>query len=116
MATLPAPGIAYEGVHCRLTINRPAAGIALVILAGSDIGEFGDLPMRERDALIRNLNSALVSETNPMFGSDLPPITGFRQPFGGTGAPNPILFGFRVLRNGQEKRLRWMGKIIDALA
>jgi hypothetical protein len=47
MATLPAPGIAYEGVHCRLTINRPAAGIALVILAGSDIGEFGDLPMRE---------------------------------------------------------------------
>lgn len=47
MATLPAPGIEYEAVHCRLTITRPATGIVLVTLIGSDIGEFGDLPMRE---------------------------------------------------------------------
>jgi hypothetical protein len=42
-----APAIEYEAVHCRLTITRPASGIVLVVLTGSDIGEFGDLPMRE---------------------------------------------------------------------
>jgi hypothetical protein len=46
MAVSPAP-IEYEAVHCRLTIARPAPAIVLVILTGSDIGEFGDMPMRE---------------------------------------------------------------------
>jgi len=41
------PEVEYEGVHCALTIRRPAPGIALVILRGSDIGEFADFPMRE---------------------------------------------------------------------
>jgi hypothetical protein len=47
MVALPAPGVEYEAIHCRPTITRPATGIALVVLTGSDIGEFGDLPMRE---------------------------------------------------------------------
>jgi hypothetical protein len=37
----------YDGVHCSVSIQRPATGIALLVLAGSDIGEFGDFPMRE---------------------------------------------------------------------
>ena len=41
------PSIEYEGIHCSLAITRPAAGVAVVVLAGSDIGEFGNLPMRE---------------------------------------------------------------------
>ena len=41
------PPIEYEGVHCSLTIRRQAPGVAVVVLSGSDIGEFGDLPMRE---------------------------------------------------------------------
>jgi hypothetical protein len=41
------PSVGYEGVHCTLAISRPAPGIAVVVLAGSDIGEFADFPMRE---------------------------------------------------------------------
>ena len=41
------PAIEYDGVHCGLAIRRPAAAVALVVLSGCDIGEFGDLPMRE---------------------------------------------------------------------
>jgi len=41
------PGIHYEGVHCELSILRPGSGVAVVVLAGSDVGEFADFPMRE---------------------------------------------------------------------
>jgi hypothetical protein len=37
----------YEGIHCSVSIQRPAEGISLLVLAGSDIGEFGDFAMRE---------------------------------------------------------------------
>lgn len=37
----------YEGVHFRLTIERPARGVVVVHLAGWDSGELGDVPMRE---------------------------------------------------------------------
>lgn len=37
----------YEGVHCHLAIERPAATIVVVRLEGWDAGEWGDLPMRE---------------------------------------------------------------------
>lgn len=41
------PRIEHEGVHCGLAIKRPAPGIAVVVLSGTDIGEFADFPMRE---------------------------------------------------------------------
>jgi hypothetical protein len=41
------PSREYEGVHCALTIQRPAPAIAVVVLRGFDIGEFADFPMRE---------------------------------------------------------------------
>src|SRR5438874_1938297 len=41
------PKVEYEGVHCDLTIERPAGGVALIVLRGTDAGEFGDFPMRE---------------------------------------------------------------------
>lgn len=43
----PLPSIHHEGVYCSLSIHRPAPAVAVVVLSGSDIGEFGDLPMRE---------------------------------------------------------------------
>jgi len=43
------PALDYEGVHCSLSIRRPAAAVAVVILQGSDVGEFADFPMRELD-------------------------------------------------------------------
>jgi len=39
--------IDYQAVHSSLAIRRPAPGVAVIVLSGSDIGEFGDLPMRE---------------------------------------------------------------------
>lgn len=41
------PGVEHEGVHCTLSIHRPAPAVAVVVLRGSDIGEFADFPMRE---------------------------------------------------------------------
>jgi hypothetical protein len=42
-----APAIEYQGLYCDLAIRRPAPAIAVVVLGGSDVGEFGDLAMRE---------------------------------------------------------------------
>jgi hypothetical protein len=39
----------YEGIHCRLTIERPAPGVLVLRLSGSDVGEFGDAPMKALD-------------------------------------------------------------------
>jgi hypothetical protein len=45
----PDPGhaIQYEGIHCDLAIRRPARAVTVVVLSGSDIGEFGDLALQE---------------------------------------------------------------------
>ena len=37
----------FEGIHCRLAIERPAAGVVVLRLTGWDVGEFGDAPMKE---------------------------------------------------------------------
>lgn len=37
----------YEGLHCQLAIERPAAGVVVLRLAGWDAGEFGARPMQE---------------------------------------------------------------------
>lgn len=39
----------YEGIHARLAIERPAAGVIVLRLTGWDVGEFGDAPMKELD-------------------------------------------------------------------
>jgi hypothetical protein len=39
--------VVFEGIHCRLAIERPAAGVVLLRLTGWDVGEFGDAPMKE---------------------------------------------------------------------
>jgi hypothetical protein len=41
------PTVEYEGIHSTLAIRRPAPGMAVVVLTGSDIGEFADFPMHE---------------------------------------------------------------------
>jgi hypothetical protein len=41
------PNLEYEGIHCTLAIRRPAHAVAVVVLRGSDVGEFADFPMRE---------------------------------------------------------------------
>jgi hypothetical protein len=39
--------VVYQGIHCRLAIERPAAGVVVLRLTGWDVGEFGDAPMKE---------------------------------------------------------------------
>ena len=43
----PLPSVEHEGVHSGLTISRPGPAIVVVVLSGTDIGEFADFPMRE---------------------------------------------------------------------
>lgn len=37
----------FEGVHCTMEITRPARGVVVVAITGSDVGEFGDAPFQE---------------------------------------------------------------------
>ena len=37
----------YQGIHCHLAIERLAAGVVVVRITGSDVGEFGEAPLRE---------------------------------------------------------------------
>jgi hypothetical protein len=37
----------YEGIYCKLTIERPQPGVAVIRISGHDLGEFGDLAQRE---------------------------------------------------------------------
>lgn len=46
-----------EGLHCTLAVSRPAPGIVLVTISGTDTGEFADLPFRE---LERGLDAAPI--------------------------------------------------------
>jgi len=42
----------FDGVHCHLSIQHFPAGVVVVRISGTDIGEFGDLPMRELTDLL----------------------------------------------------------------
>jgi hypothetical protein len=50
--------VLYEGIHCRLAIERPGPGIVLVRLTGWDVGEFGDAPMKEIARLLEGAQPA----------------------------------------------------------
>jgi hypothetical protein len=37
----------FQGVHVRLTLEHPGEGVVLVTLGGYDVGELGDVPLKE---------------------------------------------------------------------
>ena len=41
--------ICFDGIHCNLAIERLADRVVLVRISGTDIGEFGEAPMRALD-------------------------------------------------------------------
>lgn len=41
--------IRFDGIHCNLTIERLANRAVLLTISGTDIGEFGEAPMRALD-------------------------------------------------------------------
>lgn len=38
--------VRFEGIHCTMEIQRPAPGVVVVAIMGSDVGEFRDAPFR----------------------------------------------------------------------
>ncbi len=38
--------LCYEGIHCKLLIERPSDPVVVLRISGTDVGEFGDAPMR----------------------------------------------------------------------
>lgn len=38
--------VRYEGIHCNLSIRQFPEGVVLLEISGTDVGEFGDAPMR----------------------------------------------------------------------
>jgi hypothetical protein len=55
MPTERTPSHSFEGLHCTLTIERPAPGVVLIAISGRDGGELGDAPFR---ALAADLQAA----------------------------------------------------------
>jgi hypothetical protein len=41
--------IQFEGIHCRLILERPTRFVIVLRISGSDIGEFGEKPMLALD-------------------------------------------------------------------
>jgi hypothetical protein len=41
------PSVNHQGFHVDITITRPAPGVAVIVIRGTDVGEFGDYAMRE---------------------------------------------------------------------
>ncbi len=38
--------VRLDGIHCNLSIEKPSARVVLMKIAGTDVGEFGDAPMK----------------------------------------------------------------------
>lgn len=47
MQTRTGTEIRFEGIHCVLCIQQFPGGVVLIHITGSDVGEFGDAPMRQ---------------------------------------------------------------------
>ena len=47
MITRGSQEVRFEGVHCTLVLRSYAGGVCVLTISGTDIGEFGDAPMRE---------------------------------------------------------------------
>jgi hypothetical protein len=47
MQTLKLTEIRFEGRHCQLAIRLFAAGVVVVRISGTDVGEFGEAPLHE---------------------------------------------------------------------
>jgi hypothetical protein len=42
----------FDGIHCNLAIEKPSAQVVVMKIAGTDVGEFGDAPMKALDEWI----------------------------------------------------------------
>lgn len=43
---MATPAIRFDGIHCNLSIERLAVRVVLMRIGGTDVGEFGDAPMK----------------------------------------------------------------------
>jgi hypothetical protein len=50
--------VRFEGVHCSITLEEPAASVILMRISGTDTGELGDAPMRALDSWLASSGPA----------------------------------------------------------
>jgi hypothetical protein len=48
-----AQEIRYDGIHCNLVIQQFASAVVVLRISGSDIGEFGEAPMKALTAMLQ---------------------------------------------------------------
>jgi hypothetical protein len=61
----------FEGIHCRLAIERPAPGVLVLRLSGSDVGEFGDAPMTALNAELGKGPAQLFIDARAVKGASI---------------------------------------------
>lgn len=50
---LDATNVQFDGIHCNLAIEKRSNDVVLMKIAGTDVGEFGDAPMKALDNFTR---------------------------------------------------------------
>jgi hypothetical protein len=48
-----ATNVHFDGIHCNLTIEKRSNEVVLMKISGTDVGEFGDAPMKALDGFAR---------------------------------------------------------------
>ena len=47
----------FDGIHCKLAILHYSSGVVIIRISGTDIGEFGDVPMRALSERLQDLDA-----------------------------------------------------------
>jgi hypothetical protein len=64
--------IRYDGVHCNLVIQEFPPGVVVLRISGSDIGEFGDAPMKAlRDRIPASNSIELFIDARDVRGASI---------------------------------------------
>jgi hypothetical protein len=65
------PAAVFAGLHCTISIDRPAERVTLLTITGKDGGELGDAPFRELDADLERGQLELFIDARATMGANL---------------------------------------------
>ena len=63
--------VRFEGVHCNLTIEKRLPRVVLMKISGTDIGEFGDAPMKALHEWISSSGIDLFIDARDVRGASI---------------------------------------------
>lgn len=68
---LDAEDVQFDGIHCNLTIEKRSNDVVLMKIAGTDVGEFGDAPMKALDKFTKGSPLHLFIDARDVRGASI---------------------------------------------